>query len=130
MSLAKQILDEANEDIQNTEMYQNIIGYIQELVPDLQDVSKQLETVQSDTKLSSESYYKSIELLNQICDELDKNGFTYFPQTMEISNKVIKKVMDNFIEFYESYLDGFAADELEILNTNSKDLVSILERLR
>lgn len=130
MSLARQILDEANEDIQNTEMYQNIIGYIQELVPGLQEISKQLEFVQSDTTLNDDNYFKTVEVLNKLCNELDKNGFTYFPQSTEFNKKVIKQVIDNFIEFYDSYLDGFDASDMEILNTNSKDLVSILERLR
>lgn len=130
-SLAKRILDEANEDITKSELYVSALEAIQIIISCLEVLAKEFEYAHSDTEVQDiENFGKLYTATNDLCEELDKNGFTYIPQPSEISRKQYGKVFKNFIEFYREYENGFAKEDLEILNTNSKDLLSILDKLR
>lgn len=131
MSLAKRILEEANEDISNTELYQVVMHNIDDLISGLHSLSEQFDGAVSDTEVEDESALdKSLKALNSICTELDKSGFTYYAQTVKPKKKLLSEILNNFIEFYETYADGFEAEDVEILNTNSKDLLVILDGLK
>lgn len=130
MSLAKRILDEANEDITTTELYKTVQDNLPTLIDSLTVLSQDFQDAHSDTKVTHyESLDGALKSLNNICTVLDKSGFTFFPQPTELKRNVLSRVLNNYIDFYETYLDGFAEDDIEILNTNSKDLMSILENL-
>lgn len=130
MSLAKQILDEANEDITNTEFYNAIMSNIGLVIEGLTVLKEQFKGASSNTVIENPVYLDDTKkALNNICTILDKEGFTYYPQPTSFKNSQLSKVFGNFIEFYETYLDGFNPDDIEILNTNSKDLIAILDKL-
>lgn len=130
MSLAKRILDEANEDITTTELYKVVQENLPSLIEDLKVLSKDFQNAHSDTEVEHTSNLDSaLKSISSICDVLDKSGFTYFPQPTDFRRNIIGRILDNFIDFYETYLDGFMEEDIEILNTNSKDLLSILENL-
>lgn len=131
MSLAKRILDEANEDITTTELYNTVMNNIPIILEGLEVLSKEFEYAHSDTEPQDISNLgKTYQAVSNICDVLDKNGFTYFPQPGVLERKLLGKIFVNFIDFYKEYEAGFAEDDIEILNTNSKDLLSILERIK
>lgn len=131
MSLAKRILEEANEDISNTELYQVVMHNIDDLISGLHVLSDEFKNAMSDTVVQDTSALdKTLKSLNNICTELDKSGFTYYAQSVKPKKKLLSEIFNNFIEFYETYADGFEAEDVEILNTNSKDLLVILDGLK
>lgn len=131
MSLAKQILDEANEDITTTNLYKVVMDNVGIIIEGLRQLSKEFENAYSDTTVEDEdNYNKTLQAVTNICNELDKNGFTYYSQSFETRKQLLSKIFINFIDFYESYSNGFAEEDIEILNTNSKDLQNILEKIR
>lgn len=131
MSLAKRILEEANEDISNTELYQVVMHNIDDLISGLHVLSDEFKNAMSDTVVQDTSALdKTLKSLNNICTELDKGGFTYYAQSVKPKKKLLSEIFNNFIEFYETYADGFGAEDVEILNTNSKDLLVILDGLK
>lgn len=131
MSLARMILDEANEDIESTELYQLVQQNIPDIISGLDVLAKEFEYAHSDTTVQdTESFGRAYKALDTICKELSKNGFTYFPQPSELSHKVLSGVFRNYKDFYEEYSNGFDSKDIEILNTNSKDLLSVFDRLK
>ena len=131
MSLAKRILDEANEDITTTELYKVVQENVGTIIDGLHTLSKEFENAHSDTEVQDYTNLgKTFQAVSNLCNELDKNGFTYFSQPTDFKKNILSKIFDNFIEFYEDYVNGFAEEDIEILNTNSKDLLSILEKLK
>lgn len=131
MSLAKRILDEANEDITTTTLYAVVQDNVPTIIDGLQVLSKEFEDAHSDTEVQDyNNLGKTFQAVTNICNELDKNGFTYFAQPTDFKKNILSKIFDNFIQFYETYVNGFAEEDIEILNTNSKDLLSILEKLK
>ena len=130
MSLAKRILDEANEDITTTELYKVVQDNLPTLVSSLEVLSNDFKNAHSDTEVEhTEQLDSALKAVSNICDVLDKSGFTYFPQPTEFRRTVIGQILNNFKDFYEEYQNGFVEEDIEILNTNSKDLLSILENL-
>lgn len=130
-SLAKRILDEANEDITKSELYVSALDAIHIILDCLEVLAKEFEDAHSDTEVQDiDNFGRLYTEVSNLCDNLDKNGFTYIPQPSEISRRQYGKVLSNFIEFYREYENGFAKEDLEILNTNSKDLLSMLDKLR
>lgn len=131
MSLARRILDEANEDIVSTELYHVVMDNIPIVIEGLEVLAKEFEYAHSDTEPTDvTSFGKTYKALTNICNILDKNGFTYFPQPDALERRLLGKIFNNFIDFYKEYANGFAEDDIEILNTNSKDLLSILEKIK
>lgn len=131
MSLAKRILDEANEDLSTTPLYKIVTENVPVIVEGLQILSKEFKGAHSDTEVQDyNNLGKTFQAVSNICDELDKSGFTYFSQPTDFKKNILSDIFNNFIEFYKEYVNGFAEDEIEILNTNSKDLLSILEKLK
>ena len=131
MSLARKILDEANEDITTTKLYGVVQDNIPTIVDGLDTLSSEFKDAHSDTEVQDiDSFGKLYKALTNICSELDINGFTYFSQPTNFRKNVLSDVFNNFKEFYEEYRNGFSAEDIEILNTNSKDLLSILEKLK
>ena len=131
MSLARRILDEANEDIRTTELYKVVQENIPTIIEGLEVLVKEFTDAHSDTEVQDyENLGKTFQAVSSICNELDKGGFTYFTQPSDFRRNLLSRIFDNFIEFYKEYANGFATEDIEILNTNSKDLLSILERLK
>lgn len=130
MSLAKKILDEANEDITTTNLYRVVIDNVENIIEGLNVLREEFNGAHSDTTVEDiNNYNMLIQSLSTVCNELDKEGFTYFPQPTAFKNSQLYDVFGNFISFYEEYIDGFAPEDIEILNTNSKDLMSIISKL-
>lgn len=131
MSLARKILDEANEDITTTKLYSVLQDNLPDIIDGLNTLSNEFKGAHSDTEVQDKvSFGKLYKALDNVCTELNTNGFTYFPQPTEFKKSVLSSIFSNFKEFYEEYQNGFSAEDIEILNTNSKDLMSILERLK
>ena len=130
MSLAKRILDEANEDITTTSLYNVVVNTIPILIDGLSKLSKEFEYAHSDTEVQDyDNFGKTYKAVEELCNELDKNGFTYFSQPIDLKKNILSDVFKNFIEFYKEYQNGFSEEDIEILNTNSKDLLNILDKL-
>jgi hypothetical protein len=130
-SLARRIIEESNEDLSTTELYGTVMDNIYTIIDGLEILSKEFKDAHSDTEVSDyNNLGKTYDAVQNICNALDKSGFTYFSQPTDFKKNILSKIFNNFIEFYESYVDGFNEDEIEILNTNSKDLLSILEKLK
>ena len=131
MSLARRILDEANEDIKTTPLYMVVQENIPTIIEGLEVLSKEFTDAHSDTEVQDyENLGKTFQAVSNICNELDKSGFTYFTQPSDFRRNLLSRIFENFIEFYKEYANGFAEEDIEILNTNSKDLLSILEKLK
>lgn len=131
MSLARKILDEANEDISNTELYYIVHENVPIIIDGLNKLSKEFEYAHSDTEVQDiENLGITSKAVETLCNELDKNGFTYYKQPLDFKKKLLSSIFKNFVEFYEEYTGDFESDSLEILNTNSKDLFFILEKLK
>ena len=122
MNIAREILNNANINIEDTDLYKSI----HQNIPNLLDG---LSMLIDDTENEEGINITKVSLEN-ICNALDKSGFTYFPQKSNLNKKVLPEVFKNYVEFYEGYKDNFEADQLEILNTNSKDLLYIIETLK
>ena len=131
MSLASKILEEANEDITTTTLYKVVMDNIYQIIDGLKIISKEFENAHSDTVVEDvDNYNKTLQAVVNICNELDKNGFTYYSQSFETRKQLISKILLNFVDFYEEYSNGFSEEDIEVLNTNSKDLQGILEKLK
>lgn len=131
MSLARRILDEANEDIRTSELYQTFMDNVHIIVGCLEKLKKEFDSAHSDTRVQDfENLGQLYQTLDTIVTVLDKSGFTYIPQPVNFNRRQLHSIFGNFIDFYEEYANGFAAEDLEILNTNTKDLMSILEKLK
>lgn len=130
MNLAKRILDEANEDISKTNFYKVIQNNIPIVIDGLNKLSGEFKDAHSDTEVQDyDNLGKTLKALTEICEELDKNGFTYFPQPTDFRKQLLHDIFNNFADFYSSYTDGFSEEDIEILNTNSKDLLNIIDKL-
>ena len=122
MNIAREILNNANINLEDTELYK----VIHQNVPTLIDA---LEALSDDLDDEEQVSIAHISIEN-ICKELNRSGFTYFPQKSTLSRKVLPEVLKNYIEFYENYTGNIETNQLEILNTNSKDLLYIIETLQ
>lgn len=126
MSIARKILEETNEDITGTDLYKIIRETVPNIVDGLEDLSSQIVS----NSIDKSTLINLINDVDKINVELNKEGFTYFPQPNMIDKSLLPDVFSTFEEFYNSYMNGFDTSELEILNTNTKDLVFILDRLK
>lgn len=130
MSLAKRILDEANEDITTTEIYKLFMNNVDNIIAGLELLSKNFENAHSDTEIEdTENFGILHKAVSELCNELDRNGFTYIPQSIDIKKDKYSKVLNNYKEYYESLQDEFGPEDLEIMNTNSKDLLNLLDKI-
>ena len=122
-TLAKRILENVEEDITQEELYNRIKEYSKEFINLLEQYVSE-EDIYDQKKIMGMLFEK----LEYICNELDKEGFTYYMQPSAVSDKIFKKIAQNYIEFYKGYTEGFTNDQLEIFNTNTKDLLNFVEK--
>ena len=130
MSLARRILDEANEDITTSNVYKFFMDNVDNIIACLELLADNYKDAHSDTEIEDlESFGILHKAVSGLDKELSKSGFTYISQPIDIRKESYSNVLNNYKEFYESLRDGFEEDDLEVINTNTKDLLNLLDKI-
>lgn len=120
MGLAKQILEGIDEEtIIDLSGYMEPAEVIYGLLIDYADDYK-------NEGLRDELY----QALNDLSTSLDKEGFTYYSQPFTIPGQAFRKVLLNYADFFKEMSNKMTIEDLEIFNTNVKDVLAIIESKR
>ena len=120
MGLAKQILEGIDEEtVIDLSVYMEPADVIHDLLTDYADDNKNED-------LRNELY----QTLNDLSTSLDKEGFTYYSQPFTIPGQAFRKVLLNYADFFKEMSSKMTIKDLEIFNTNVRDVLAIIESKR
>ena len=123
MSIAGKILQEtiSDEELTQTDLYLSI----KSLIPTILDMLDNLIE-----NLDRDSALQLLEVLDNLSTLLNGEGFTYYSQPLSYNKRDLIKMLGQYRDFYSNYENDFATEDMEILNTNTKDLISVLEKIK